>query len=430
MLEFRLPDVGEGIAEAEVVEWRVSIGDQVREGDVLVAIETDKAIVEMPSPATGTVSRLGAEAGTILAVGELLVVIDDASPSAGARTPVTHRASGGEESPTSPSAAAASGSPPRPKASPAVRRLALEQRVDLSVLVGSGPGGRVTRQDVEAAIGDDAASPAPAPTDGRDGPAPLDAQPVAPAAHVPPPAAPVPDGAEPTDRRVAVRGLRRQVARHMVTSWRTVPHIIDWRDADATELIEARRCIRTALGPAGGELTYLPLLVKLTATALRHHPLMNASFDEDAGEYILHSRVHIGVAVSVADGLLVPVVHDADRKSVTELHEELGRLVSAARQRQLSPDELRGGTYTVNNYGSIGVGAGTPIIRPPEVGILGVGRIADKVVSVDGVPVVRPTTTVSSVGDHRLHDGATLAAFTAEVVELIEQPLALLAGLR
>jgi pyruvate dehydrogenase E2 component (dihydrolipoamide acetyltransferase) len=415
MLEFRLPDVGEGIAEAELVEWNVAPGDLVREGDALATIETDKAIVEMPCPATGTIRGLGAEAGQTVRVGEVLVVIDDGVPAApGAPEPPTPT----PQDPGSGTVAASDGPRPRPKASPAVRRLAVESGVDLAAVAGSGPGGRVTSDDIQAA----AATP-------RGGGGRLDtARPTEAASAAPPPRpAPASVGA---DQRLAVRGLRRQVARNMVESWRAVPHIIDWRDADVTGLIEARRCIRDALGASGVAMTYLPLLVKLTATALRRHPLMNASFDEDALEYTLHGRVNVGVAVSVADGLLVPVVKDADQKSVAELHEEIGHLVEGARNRRLRPEQLQGGTYTVNNFGAVGVGAGTPIIRQPEVGILGVGRIADKVVAVDGAPVVRPTVTLSSVGDHRLHDGATLAAFTAEIVALIERPCSLLAELR
>ncbi|MGH3259805.1 MAG: dihydrolipoamide acetyltransferase family protein, partial [Streptosporangiaceae bacterium] len=232
------------------------------------------------------------------------------------------------------------------------------------------------------------------------------------------------------DEHVPLRGLRREIAKNMAESWRTIPHITDWREADATQLIEARRVLQAHAPAVAGALTYVPFFVKITATALRHHPLLNASFDEEQQEYVLHRRIHIGIATSVPDGLLVPVVRDADTKTVVELAEEIAELVRLARERKASREQLTGGTYTVNNFGAIGGHMGTPIIRPPEVGILGFGRMSDRVVAVDGRPAVRPTIALSSVGDHRLHDGDTLGTFTSAVAELIEHPYALLGELR
>jgi len=424
-MEFRLPDVGEGIAEAEIVQWMVGVGEEVQEGDVLATIETDKAVMEMPSPTSGTVARLGAPAGEVIQVGDVLVAFD---------LPAKPGASGRAE-PAVPSAPEAGPGPPpeavtgpgvsaktRPKASPAVRRLALELGVELASVTGTGPAGRLTSVDVEAVADAGRTDPTAAASGPPGGGSPSSRERESAAGAD---AVPTADGPE----RVAVRGLRRQIAKNMVESWRTVPHIVDWREADATRLIEARRGVRAHLGDSVPRVTFLPLFVKITAIALRRHPLMNASLDADALEYTLHPGVHVGVAVSLPAGLLVPVVHDADRKSLAELSDELDRLIGAARRRTVTPEQLAGGTYTVNNLGAIGVDAGTPIIRKPEVGILGFGRVRDKVVAVDGSPLVRPTLTLSSVGDHRLHDGATLAAFTTTVVELIENPYGLLAEL-
>ena len=434
-VEFRLPDVGSGIAEAEIVEWRVGVGDQVREGDILVAVETSKSIVEMPSPTAGTVVRLGASPGESLAVGAVLAVLDRPGDEPVAQTtgPDTYPAqtSVADVRPgvAAPGKLAAPASTPsagarvaRPKASPVVRKIALQRGIDLGTVTGTGPGGRITQDDIKSV----AAPGGPATAPGQRAPAGRPAAPAGQPALAWRAAAPWP----PQDERVPVRGLRRQVAKKMAESWRTVPHIVDWREADATQLIEARQALRAARPEQAGSLTFVPFFVKITAVALRQHPLMNASFDEAAEEYTLLGRINIGVATAVPDGVIAPVVRDADRKSVLELAGEIAELVRLARERRVTPEQLADGSYTVNNLGGIGAQAGTPIIRTPEVGILGFGRITERVVAVGGTPVVRPSVMLSSVADHRLHDGATLGAFTAAVVELIENPYLLLAELR
>ncbi len=438
-VEFRMPDIGEGIAEVELLEWHVEVGSQVREYDVLATIQTDKSIVEMSSPFTGTVVRLGAAPGDILPVGDVLVVLDtgtDTNTGTGTDTNAGADADDAAEMGTG-AVPAAEQVTERPRAAPAVRRLAVELGVSLADVRGSGPSGRITHEDVRlaAAGGADQAGPRPGSAK-RPGPAEDEDAGEAEAKLA---VGQVPDlaarqGAATTrhlpDEHVPLRGLRRQIAKNMAESWRTIPHITDWREADATQLIEARRALSAYVPAVAGALTYVPFFVKITATALRHHPLLNASFDEEHQEYVLHRRINIGIATSVPDGLLVPVVRDADTKTVIELAEEIAELVGLARERKASREQLTGGTYTVNNFGAIGGHLGTPIIRPPEVGILGFGRISDRVVAVDGVPAVRSTIGLSSVGDHRLHDGDTLAAFTSAVVDLIERPYALLAELR
>jgi pyruvate dehydrogenase E2 component (dihydrolipoamide acetyltransferase) len=443
-VEFRMPDIGEGIAEVELIEWHVSVGSQVREYEVVATIQTDKSIVEVPSPVTGTVTRLGAKEGDMLPVGDVLVVFDTAGGGAAERatdqgtTSAADSAAGtggGAGTVSAAGLAAASAGPGgtrqaesvsmRPKATPAVRRLATELGVDLGSVRGTGPGGRIIREDVmgaaaacaEAADGTARSVQATTRMTGSGGLA----------AGVSTAVAAPKDAA---DEHVPVRGLRRQIARKMIESWRSVPHITDWREADARQLIEARRELIAHLPALGSALTYVPFLVKITATALRQHPLMNASFHEDADEYVLHRQINIGVATATADGLLVPVVKNADRKSIPELATEIAGLVAVTRERKATLEQLSGGTYTVNNIGAIGGHMGTPIIRTPEVGILAFGRIADRVVAVDGSAVVRPTIMLSSVGDHRLHDGDTLGAFTSAVMELVEHPLALLGELR
>lgn len=418
--EFRMPDIGEGIAEVEIVEWHVRVGDEIHADQVVATIETDKTVIEMPTPLTGTVVSLGVKAGGLLPVGEVLITVEGARGEAGPQG-----VAGATSSSEATSAEAPAGALPpttsarRPRAAPAVRRLALEQDIDLYQVAGSGPEGRITREDVLAA-----ARPGAEPDLVFRDPAQMRGR-----AAATRQLGPTADGEVVADEHVPVRGLRRQIAKKMVESWRTVPHIIDYRDVDAARLIEARETLKEAWPEQATALTFVPLFVKVTATALRRHRQMNASFNEEVGEYVLHHRIHVGVATATDDGLLVPVVRDADRKSVLELATEIAELVQLARTRRLTLDQVRGGTYTVNNFGMLGPSMGTPIIRTPEVGVMGFGRIADRVVARAGVPVVRPMLTLSSVGDHRLHDGDTLGAFTSTMVRLLESPYELLAEL-
>ena len=377
----------------------------------------------MPTPLGGKVIFLGGEPGDLLAVGSVLISVEtDASVTAEVTTnPHSESPSspastseallGARDAEVEPTFRAGDDALIRVKAAPSVRRLAAERGVNLATIRATGPGGRVTRDDVLEATSGSAAGLA---TDAS-------AQ-VEPARSLPTrrPVGPIESVED--DEHVPLRGLRRQIAKKMVESWRSVPHIIDYREVDATRLIEARQALREVWPEHAAVLTYVPLLVKAAAVALRRHPLMNASFDEAAEEYVLHRRIHIGIATATRDGLLVPVVRDADRKSILELAVELGELVELARSRKATQEQLTGGTYTVNNLGSIGASMGTPIIRTPEVGIAGFGRITNRVVARNGVPVVRPIMTISSVGDHRLLDGDTLGSFTATLVGLLENP--------
>lgn len=392
-VEFRLPDVGEGIDAADVLEWRVPEGDPVREHDVLVEVQTDKAVVEIPAPATGTLVRHGAAPGESLPVGAVLAVLETAEAAEAAEA--------AEPSPAPPQ---------RPLAAPATRRLARETGVDLGALQGSGPHGRITREDVERAGSDAPAAGEPAPAQ--------------------PPAAPPARG-----EVVPLRGLRRSIARSLTAAWREVPHVTDYREVDATALLAARDALRAEARRAGDEalaaaLTPTPLLVKIAAVALGRHPYVNASIDLEREEITLHAHTDIGVATATPEGLVVPVVQDAAGRSVEEIAREVHRLTDLARRNRLRPEDVSGGTFTVNNYGGLGIWLGTPIVKPPEVANLGVGAIRDQVVAVDGQPVVRPIAALAVSADHRVLDGHTLAAFVSDVVRLIEQPALLLGGLR
>jgi pyruvate dehydrogenase E2 component (dihydrolipoamide acetyltransferase) len=419
-LEFRLPDVGEGIASAEIVAWQVAEGDHVREHQDLVEIQTDKATVVIPCPADGVVTRLCGSPGDTLDVGAVLAVIEADGSAVAARAPVdgggetaVRDGAGREDG----AAAAAGPRPGLPLAAPTTRRLARELGVALADVAGSGPHGRIVREDVERAAAGAGATSAPAP----------------PLALVP---APAPPRRAPTAGEVVpLRGVRRTIAHTLTRAWLEVPRIIDYREIDATALLRARASLRQraldrgdkALGQA---LTPTPLVVRAAVLAARDHPYVNASIDLEREQITLHRHYHVGIATAGPDGLTVPVVHDADHRSLAEIAMEIVELSHAARERRLRPEQLAGPTFTVNNFGSLGTWMGTPIVRPPEVVNLGVGAIRDRVVAADGVAVVRPTLVLSVAGDHRVLDGDTLAAFVNQVADLLENPVLLFEDLR
>lgn len=391
---FTLPDLGEGLAEAEIVQWLVDPGQPVAVDQPLVSVETAKSLVELPSPVAGVVARLGGAPGDIVPVGSPLVVLDRSAPN-----PT------GPSDPTAPPGPAA-----RVLAAPSVRRLATEHGVDLSALAGSGPGGRITREDVLAAV-------APA----------APAAPVAPVAPAPVAPAPVGDqGPAPAADTVRqLRGVRRQIAQAMTRSW-AIPHITEFREIDATALLAARDELRASEG-APEHFSVLPVLVRVVTTALRRHPLFNATLDMDREEVTVHAACHVGIATATEHGLVVPVLRDADRLGVFELGRRIAKLATAARSRSLSPADTTGATFTVTNFGSYGTWLGTPLIAAPQVGIVGFGRIRDAVVAVDGAPVVRAVLPIAVSADHRVLDGDQVAGFVRTVELLVTRPLLLLA---
>jgi pyruvate dehydrogenase E2 component (dihydrolipoamide acetyltransferase) len=422
-LEFRLPDVGEGIATAEIIAWQVAEGDQVREHQDLVEIQTDKATVVIPSPATGVVTRLCAAEGDSLDVGAVLAVIEPERAGSNGDEPAARAASAAEQA--APAHAAAEAAPARvaprgrlPLAAPTTRRLARELGVRLEDVAGSGPHGRIAREDVERAAG--SAAPAPAPAS---------PEPEAPRA------APAPRTPAAPGEVVPLRGVRRTIAHALTRAWQEVPRVIDYREVDATALLRARQSLKQRALQRGDDalahaLTPTPLIVRAAVLAAHDHPYVNASIDLEGEQITLHGHYHVGIATAGPDGLTVPVLHDADRRSLAEIALEIVALSRAARERRLSPEQLAGPTLTVNNFGSLGTWMGTPIVRPPEVVNLGVGAIRDRVVAADGAPVVRPTLVLAVAGDHRVLDGDTLAAFVSQVAALLEDPVLLFEDLR
>jgi len=417
-IEFKLPDIGEGLHEAEVVQWFVAEGDTIGRNEPFVEILTDKANVEMPAPAAGVVSLLGAAVGDIVQVGDLLIVIDD-----GGEQDTPERADSTPPAVTSPTATSGStiGDPPmnggrRPKAAPATRRLAAELGVDLERLAdsGTGPGGRILADDVQRAATALAARPSDRPDAALTARGPESGATIgqmAPGVH-------------------PLRGIRRATAKAMDRSWTTIPHISASNEIDATALLAAREQLRELQSAGAANITPLVVVLVAVARALRRYPIMNAGLDLDAETITVFERINIGLAVATDHGLIVPIIGDADRLGVQAMADEVERLSSAARNRSVSSDDLTGGTHTVTNYGSAGTHLAAPIIRPGEAAITGLGSIELRPTVVDGESgpevVARPTLPLVVCGDHRLVDGDIMSAFQNHIAHTLRAPIGLL----
>lgn len=419
--EFRLPDVGEGIAEAELIEWLVAVGETVAEDQAIVVIETDKSQLELPSPVSGKVTSLGPDEGTVVKVGALLIQIatagEDSSPAQEPPTEQAVETSDRLKPAHSATAAADTGVPlessssraagRRPLASPSTRNLAQAMGVDLTQIIGSGPRGRILATDLETPA-DTPVGTASEKTISAAGPRPQSCR-----------------GREETV--VELRGLRRQIANSMTEALR-IPHVTEFREIDATALLSARATLKPRFERDGLRLSVLPFLAKACAWALARNPSFNARFDPDTGRLTQYGAVHLGIATSTDDGLIVPVLHDIDQLSLREIARDIDSLAEATRARKATLAQLSGGTFTVTNFGSFGTWLGTPIIRPPEVAIAGFGRISEKVLAIDGTPAVRPVLPIVVAADHRINDGADLGALVTDIASVLQEPLLLLDG--
>jgi pyruvate dehydrogenase E2 component (dihydrolipoamide acetyltransferase) len=412
--EFILPDIGEGVVEAEVVRWLVHEGEELAEDQPMVELMTDKATVQIPSPKQGRVLRLEVDEGKIALVGKPLIVLE---LSGAASAPAPSKGGNGQARGASTlsvgasAVAAAAASAPlesgRVLAAPATRRLARELGVDLRSVVGTGPSGRVTSDDVRAAGAPDAgARPATATS-------PL-ARPSDAAAR--PPVTSV------ADERIPLRGLRRKIAQKMQQSKNTAAHFTYVDEVDMTELVALRERSRRAAEERGVRLTYLPFLAKAVVAALRRFPMLNATLDDEKGEIVVRRSYHLGIAVATDDGLIVPVVRDADQKNLFELGREIDALGEKARTGKLAPGEASGSTFTITSLGKLGGLFATPIINHPEVAILGVHEIKKRPVVVEGQIVIRDIMLLSVSFDHRLIDGHVGAAFAQQVKSYLEDP--------
>ena len=431
---FTLPDLGEGLTEAEILQVLVREGEVVREDAPLLEVETDKATVEIPSPIGGRIEKIHVQPGQTVKVGQVLVsFVDAAAPSAEpAAHPPESRAPAAEPGPAVAAggrarAAGAETATTRREgpvpAAPSTRRLARELSVNLRAVNGTGPGGRVTDDDVRAAAGASATVP---PT-GEHAPAPsAAARPLA-RVGVEPPPLPAFEQWGPIERQ-PLSHLRRTIAERMTLAATLIPHVTHFDRADITDLDALIRRNLEAAQARGVTLTLTAFILKATALALAEHPHFNASLDPAAGELIVKRYVHLGVAVASERGLIVPVIRDVDTKPLLEVQRELGALAARVREGRATLEDLRGGTFTVTNIGALGGTGALPIINYPEVAILGVARGREEPVVRDGAIVPRLLLPLSLTFDHRVADGADGARFAAAIVRRLEHPDALLLG--
>jgi len=422
VLAFKLPDIGEGIAEGEIVKWLVQEGETVAEHQPVVEVMTDKATVEIPAPASGTVTSLKVKAGQVVPIGT--VIFDLATAGGAAPAAPAHAApaaAAAAPAPVAVGAGVASGSNGRVRAMPAARRVAREMGIDLGGVTGTGRGGIVLRKDVEKAAASPALAPTPAPAE-RAAPA---SQP-APAAPARPAFAPISVAAGPRETRTPFRGVRRKIAEAMSRSKSTAAHFTVVEELDVTELVRLRESAKKVGEESGVKITYMPFIMKATALALGRHPELNGMLDEKAQELVHFQYVNLGIATDTPNGLIVPVIRDVQAKGILQLASELNDLAERTRGGKVRPDELQGGTFTITNAGNIGGILATPIINFPEIGILGVHRIQKKpgvVESPQGDRIeVRHYMNLSASVDHRLSDGANAARFLVTMKKLLENP--------
>jgi pyruvate dehydrogenase E2 component (dihydrolipoamide acetyltransferase) len=460
--EFRLPDIGEGVTEGEIVAWHIKEGDRVAEDQLMVEVMTDKATVTIGAPRGGKIDKLLSGVGTIVKVGDVLVVIQTGN---GSRPPVPGQTAPGQSAPAPnvpaqapaseglaasavgdirdslPGTAYFSERPPaaglalemadkhlhemavdagahfseKPLAAPATRKLARDLKVDLRLVPGSGPHGRVTKQDVQEYQGSAPSMPARPRTGSRGGRA---------------GSGPLPSGhggsAVRPGARVPFVGMRRRIAENMSQSRHTAAHFGFVEECDADRLIELRERLKPEARALGLELSYLPFVVKAVVAALKKNPWLNCTLDTQSNELVLHDRYHIGIAAATEQGLVVPVIHDADRRSLIELGREIERLANAAREGKLSRQELSGSTFTVTSLGKLAGLFAIPIINLPNVGILGIHRIKERPVVRDGQIAIGHVMLLSLSCDHRIVDGHVGAAFAYDVIHYLEEPARLL----
>ncbi|WP_071459295.1 dihydrolipoamide acetyltransferase family protein [Bacillus massilinigeriensis] len=446
--QFKLPDIGEGIHEGEIVKWFVKKGDKVQEDDVLCEVQNDKAVVEIPSPVAGTVEEVLVEEGTVATVGQVLITFDapgyedlkfkgdeEEAPVKEEKSPKTEAqvqstlesgqdikkdsANVSENEGTTGAGAAGAAqtdvdSDRRVIAMPSVRKYAREKGVEIRMVKGTGKNGRVMKDDIDSFM---------------KGGVQQDSQTETPAAAEPakeaPKAAAVVQGQYP-ETREKMSGIRKAIAKAMVNSKHTAPHVTLMDEIDVTKLVAHRKKFKDVAAQKGIKLTFLPYVVKALTSALREFPVLNTSLDDEAGEIIQKHYYNIGIAADTDKGLLVPVVKDADRKSVFSISGEINELAGKARDGKLAPDEMKGASCTITNIGSAGGQWFTPVINHPEVAILGIGRIAEKPIVRDGEIVAAPVLALSLSFDHRMIDGATAQNALNHIKRLLNDPELLL----
>jgi pyruvate dehydrogenase E2 component (dihydrolipoamide acetyltransferase) len=437
--QFKLPDIGEGIHEGEIVKWFVKKGDKVKEDDVLCEVQNDKAVVEIPSPVEGTVEEVLVPEGTVATVGQTLITFDapgyehlkfkgdDHDEEAPKQEEVKQEpqavSTSTNESTTANAIAQTQPSvDPNRKiiAMPSVRKYAREKGVDILRVQGSGKNGRILKEDIDNFLSGGITQVA------------VEEQPVVQeqattvqAEEKRPVAVKIPEGQYP-ETREKMSGIRKAIAKAMVNSKHTAPHVTLMDEVDVTKLVAHRKKFKEVAAAKGIKLTFLPYVVKALTSALREYPALNTSLDDAAGEIIHKHYYNIGIAADTEKGLLVPVVKDADRKSVFTISNEINELAGKARDGKLAPDEMKGASCTISNIGSAGGQWFTPVINHPEVAILGIGRIAEKPIVRDGEIVAAPVLALSLSFDHRMIDGATAQNALNHIKRLLNDPELLL----
>ncbi|MFU0769342.1 dihydrolipoamide acetyltransferase family protein [Staphylococcus pasteuri] len=430
--EFRLPDIGEGIHEGEIVKWFVKAGDTIEEDDVLAEVQNDKSVVEIPSPVSGTIEEVLVDEGTVAVVGDIIVKIDapdaeemtfkghhsdESSSDAPKEDPQEDNASSQESQPAATNAQDVEVDENRTiKAMPSVRKYARENGVNIKAVAGSGKNGRITKEDVDAYLNGGSAqttSNESAASDATSEDSNVAATQTVPEGDFP----------ETTEK---IPAMRKAIAKAMVNSKHTAPHVTLMDEIDVQQLWDHRKKFKEVAAEQGTKLTFLPYVVKALVSALKKYPALNTSFNEEAGEIVHKHYWNIGIAADTDRGLLVPVVKHADRKSIFQISDEINELAVKARDGKLTSDEMKGATCTISNIGSAGGQWFTPVINHPEVAILGIGRIAQKPIVKDGEIVAAPVLALSLSFDHRQIDGATGQNAMNHIKRLLNNPELLL----
>ncbi|MGN7470458.1 dihydrolipoamide acetyltransferase family protein [Brevibacillus sp. SAFN-007a] len=447
---FRLPELGEGIHEGEIVKWHVQPGDSVEEDQVIMEVQNDKAVVEVPSPVKGKVVELKVTEGTVSVVGDPLIefevegevpnlpdhghgdtaaapapATDKMEPGCDIGSQVSANANQALETPMAQATATAVAAPIDRKhvlATPSVRKYAREKGVQLTLVPGTGKLGRITREDVDRFLAGGAVASAPAAQAVETAAPAAEAAPTGVAQAASAPTVHYSAQAGELEERVPLKGIRKAIAKAMVKSAYTAPHVTIFDEVDVTELVAMRKNAKPLAEERGVKLTYLPMIVKAVVAGLKKFPELNASIDDEKQEIVYKKYYNIGIATSTEDGLLVPVVKAADSKSIFQIAGEISELAKKSRERKASADELKGSTFSITNIGSAGGMFFTPIINYPEVAILGVGRISEKPVVKNGEIVVAQMLHLSLSFDHRLVDGEPAQRFVNYVKQLLENP--------
>ncbi|CAG0963203.1 MAG: dihydrolipoamide acetyltransferase family protein [Candidatus Methanoperedens sp.] len=404
MVDLKFPDVGEGVTEGTIVKWLVKEGEEIKADQAIAEIETDKAIVEIPSPKAGKILKLVGKEGDLIKVGSTLaslslpgeeVKVPEAKVKPAEVKPPEDKTSGLE--PLEVKSQEPARMPGRVLATPSTRRIARELGVDISKVKGTGQGGRITDEDVKKVT---AQTPETRP---------LEPSELAPEIQA-------------LEERIPIKGIRKTIGERMVLSIFTAPHVVSMDEADVTELVKLREKEKKMAEEKGIKLTYLAFIIKAVTVALKQHPYLNASLDPKKNEIVLKRYYNIGIAVDTPEGLMVPVIKNADHISIMELAQVSEKLAQEARTRKIKLSDLKGNTFTITNIGSIGGLFSTPIINPPDVAILGIHRIRDMPVVLDGEIKIRKILPIVLSFDHRVLDGAQAARFMNTLIDHLKDP--------